>query len=180
MTVSKPQKKLTSGILTIIILAICLCITTFALIYSSVSVDNNLFRTGNIKINLNDGKPVINEHEFIFEPGMTVEKSFFIENQSSWDVYYKLYFDNVNGDLADVIEITVKNGDTELYKGTATTLSRDKVIAADDTLKLNEERKLTVSFHYHETYGNDTQDCTLTFDLCADAVQTKNNPDKLF
>ena len=62
----------------IIVLAFCLCITTFALVYASVSVGNNLFHTGEVKINLNDGKPVIREHEFLFEPGMTVVKDFFI------------------------------------------------------------------------------------------------------
>ena len=85
---SKTGKKLTGGIITIILLTVCLAITTFALVFASVSVDNNIFKTGEVKINLNDGKPVINEHEFIFEPGMTVKKDFFIENDSTWDVYY--------------------------------------------------------------------------------------------
>ena len=34
------------------------------------------FSTGEVAINLNDSKPVISEHEFIFEPGMTVKKGF--------------------------------------------------------------------------------------------------------
>lgn len=82
------SKKLTASVVTVFVLAICLCITTFALIWATVSVENNLFHTGIVKINLNDGKPVIEEHEFLFEPGMTVKKDFFIENQSTWDVYY--------------------------------------------------------------------------------------------
>ena len=69
MTETKTAKKLTGGIITIIILAVCLCITTFALVYETVSVENNLFHTGEVKINLNDGKPVIREHEFLFEIG---------------------------------------------------------------------------------------------------------------
>ena len=93
MPETKTAKKLTGGIITIIILVICLCITTFALVYTSVSVENNRFHTGEVKINLNDGKPVIREHEFRFEPGMTVVKSFFVENDSTWDVYYRLYLD---------------------------------------------------------------------------------------
>lgn len=74
---NKTVKKLTASVAAVIVLAICLCITTFALVYSTVAADNNLFRTGVIKINLNDGKPVIEEHEFLFEPGMMVEKPFF-------------------------------------------------------------------------------------------------------
>ena len=53
------SKKLTAGIIILIILSIALCITTFALVYSTISVENNIFKTGSIQINLNDGKPVI-------------------------------------------------------------------------------------------------------------------------
>ena len=174
------SKKLTASIVTVIVLAICLCITTFALIWATVSVDNNLFQTGEIKINLNDGKPVIEEHEFLFEPGMTVKKDFFIENQSTWDVYYRLYFTDVEGGLADVLDITVKDGEKILYSGKASDLTRENVGAANDVLKLNERRNLTVYFHFPEETGNSTQNLVLTFSMSADAVQTKNNPNKLF
>lgn len=76
------SKKLTASIVTVIVLAICLCITTFALIWATVSVENNLFHTGIVKINLNDGKPVIEEHEFLFEPGMTVKKDYYLNCSS--------------------------------------------------------------------------------------------------
>lgn len=177
---SKTAKKLTGSIIAVVVLALCLCVTTFALVWTTVSVDNNLFHTGTVKINLNDGKPVIEEHEFLFEPGMTVKKDFFLENESTWDVYYKLYFDNVNGGLADVLEITVQDGDRTLYQGTAAELNRTDVGTANDILRLNERRELTVCFHFPEEAGNSAQNLTLTFDMCADAVQTKNNPNKLF
>ena len=177
---SMTSKKLTASVVTVVVLAICLCITTFALVWATVSVENNLFHTGIVKINLNNGKPVIEEHEFLFEPGMTVKKDFFVENQSTWDVYYKLYFTNVEGGLADVLEITVKDGDRILYQGKASNLTKENVGAADDVLKLNERRNLTVYFHFPEEAGNNTQNLVLTFSMSADAVQTKNNPNKLF
>lgn len=180
MTETKTAKKLTGGIIAIIVLAVCLVITTFALVYASVSVENNLFHTGEVKINLNDGEPVIREHEFLFEPGMTVKKDFFIENESTWDVYYRLYLDNVSGGLADVLEITVKDGDKVLYSGTANELTKQKVAAADDTLKIGQKRNLTVYFRFPEEKGNETQNLDLTFTMCAEATQTKNNPNKLF
>ena len=111
---------------------------------------------------------------------MTVKKDFFIENQSTWDVYYKLYFDNVAGGLADVLQITVKDGEKTLYKGTAAELNREVVGAAEDILRLDERRELTVYFYFPEEAGNSAQNLTLTFDMCADAVQAKNNPNKLF
>lgn len=140
MADTNTAKKLTGGIITIIVLAICLCFTTFALVWATVSVENNLFHTGSVDINLNDGKPVIHENEFIFEPGMTVKKEFFIENNSTWSVYYKIYFDNVSGGLADVLLVTVKDGEKTLYTGTANELNRQSVTAADDILQMKEKR----------------------------------------
>ena len=180
MAETKIPKRLTGGIIAIIVLALCLCVTTFALVYASVSVEDNLFHTGEVKINLNDGKPVIREHEFIFEPGMTVKKDFFIENDSTWDVYYRLYLDNISGGLADVLTVTIKDGDKVLYTGTANELTRQNVAAADDTLKIGQRRNLTVIFHYPENNGNKTQKLDLAFTMCAEATQTKNNPNKLF
>ena len=177
---SKTAKKLAGSIIAVIVLAICLCITTATLLWVTVTVDNSLFTTGFVKINLNDGKPVIKEYEFLFEPGMTVKKDFFIENQSTCDVYYRLYFDNVEGGLADVLEITIKDGDKTLYHGTAAKLGRADVGAADDILSLKEKRVLTVYFHYPEEAGSSSQNLMLTYDMCADAVQAKNNPNRLF
>ena len=180
MTDSKTSKRLTGGIVAVIVLAVCLCITTFALVYATVSVENNLFRTGEVKINLNDGKPVIREHEFLFEPGMTVQKDFFIENDSTGDVYYRIYLDNVSGGLGSVLTVTIKDGDKVLYNGTANELTVQSVTAADDILKIGQRRELTAVFHYPEDKGNDTENLDLTFTMCAEATQTKNNPNKLF
>lgn len=180
MTQNKTSKKLTGSIVTIVILAICLCITTFALIYATVSVENNLFQTGSVKLNLNDGKPVIHENEYLFEPGMTVSKNFFIENDSTWSVYYKLYFEQVSGGLADVLDVTIRDGEKVLYSGTAGELTKKNVMAADDVLKIKEKKTLTIVFHFPEEKGNKAQNLDLTFAMCAEATQTKNNPNKLF
>lgn len=86
MPKSRTAKKLSASIAAVVLLAVCLCVTTFALAYSLVSVDGNRFQTGSVQIDLNGGKPVITADEFRFEPGMTVEKPFYIENQGTWDV----------------------------------------------------------------------------------------------
>ena len=141
MRQSKTQKRLTGGIVTVVALAVCLVITTFALVYTSVSVQNNLFGTGNVSINLNNGKPVISENEFLFEPGMTVQKNFFVENTSSGDVYYKLYFENVSGGLSTVLRVTLQSGQTVLYSGTAAELSQENAAVANDVLKIGQRRQ---------------------------------------
>ena len=99
MTERKTRSRLTGGIVAVIVLAVCLVVTTVALAYSMISVRDNTFATGGVRINLNDGEPVIRPDEFLFEPGMTVKKDFFIENDSTGTVYYRLYFAGVSGDL---------------------------------------------------------------------------------
>lgn len=174
------EEKLKIGIIILVILLVILCILTFSLVYSIVSVEGNIFRTGSISINLNDGKPVIEDEECRFGPGMAVEKDFFLENNSTYSVYYRLYFENVGGDLSDVLQITIYNGDEILYQGTAAQLSRDNVIAANDELKINEKRVLRITFEFPDNAGNLASDPVLKFDLSAEAVQTKNNPNRLF
>lgn len=173
-------KKLTACIVIIVILAICLCATTFALVYSIVSVEENIFRTGTVEINLNDGKPIITQDEFLFEPGMTVRKDFFIQNKSSDAVYYKIYFDKVIGGLAEVLDVKIFDKETgvKLYGGKAKNLKRENCDSAE--LSLNETRILTAEFHYPNSSGNKTQNMIMSFDMCAVATQKRNNPDKEF
>ena len=174
------SKKLTGSIVILIVLSLCLSLTTFALVYSTLIIEDNIFSTGEVKINLNDGNPVIEAGEFAFEPGVTVQKPFFIKNNSTCEVYYKIYFENVSGGLADVLEITVSDGDDILAQGKAKELTKKAVSAAKETLDINEERTLKITFHYPRNAGNDTQDQVLEFDLYASAVQVKNNPNKDF
>lgn len=174
------SKKLTGGIAVIIILSVCLCVTTFALVFSTVMIEDNIFTTGIVKINLNDEKPVVEDGDLVFEPGATVEKEFFIENKSTCDVYYKIYFDNVSGGLSDVLVVTIKDGDEIIAKGSAAELGKKAVRAASEELKIGEKRTLTVSFHYPNEAGNETQSQFMQFDMHASAVQTKNNPDRNF
>lgn len=171
--------KLIFSVIILIILLVTLSFVTFTLVYSIVSVDNNIFRTGSVSIDLNGGEPIIEAEDSNFAPGMTIEETFYIQNDSSYSVYYKLYFRNLSGDMADVIDVTIYNGDEIIYEGKPSDLVKDKVKAANDELRINERRELKIVFVFPEEAGN-LIDPMFTFDLCADATQTKNNPEKLF
>ncbi|MDO4618571.1 MAG: hypothetical protein Q4B31_03500 [Clostridia bacterium] len=173
-------KKLTASFALIIVLSVCFAATTFALVDSMVKVRDNIFMTGSVGINLNDKKAIITENEFLFEPGMTVKKDFFVENEGSAEIYYKLYFDNVSGGLSDVLQIKICDGSKVLYEGTASELSKANVSAADDILRVGERRDLEMYFHFPEDAGNSAKHMTLSFDFAADAVQIKNNSLKEF
>lgn len=174
-------KKLNISIATLVVLFLCLCVTAFALAYAMLRVDNNVFETGEIDIDLNGGKPVIEADEFLFEPGMTVEKSFYIKNNGTWAVYYKLYFSNVKGDLGDVLDVTIKNADGNvLLQGKLSKLNRHNVPVAEDELQVGEHRDMTIIFHFPEDAKNTAQSDNVSFALSALAVQTKNNDGKEF
>lgn len=176
----KTPRRLVMSVVIALVLVICLTLTTLALNYAAVTVDNNSFTTGIVKINLNDGKAFIRADEFLFEPGMTVEKPIFLQNESTDDVYYRLYFRNIKGDLAKVLDVTIREGDTVLLSGKLSELTGENIGASRSLLKLDERKELTVVIHYPEASGNDTQSTRVSFELYADAVQSKNNPDGLF
>ncbi len=174
-------KRLSISVATLVILCVCLCVTSFALGMAVYEVKNNRFQTGGIEIDLNGGKPVITADEFLFEPGMTVEKPFYIQNNGTWAVYYKLYFSQVSGNLGDVLDVTILNEDgEELLSGKLSALTEKNVPALENELAMNERQDLTVRFHFPEGEGNAYQGGSLRFELSAIAVQTKNNPDKEF
>lgn len=170
----------------LILLILLLSVGVFALTVYAASritreVKENYFQTGEIKINLNDGKVVITPEEYKFEPGVTVVKPFFIRNEGTCDVYYKVYFQDVEGDLGDVLEITIRDAaGNALFTGTLAGMNRWSVKSADDILKLGETRNMTITFHFPEKRGNETQDTYVSFVMCAEAVQTKNNPNREF
>lgn len=163
---------------------ISLAVTSLALLLATVEQQNNRVKTGQVAISLNGGNPVITENEFLFEPGMTVEKEFFIKNEGGCDVWYKLYFENVSGDLADVLDVTVKTADNVVLcqgKMSELTPSNGFVPEVKDTsLKIDEKRILKIVFVFPETATSAMADKELLFDMKADAVQAKNNPDKNF
>ena len=182
MTINrKPAKRLKRHLLLIALMLICLCITTGALTIHQIHKADNTFKTGYISINLNDGKAVIAENEAIFEPGMNVERQFFIENQSSWSVYYTIYLTEIQGELKDVLDIAIQCSRTGeiLYSGALSELTRQNMALVDE-LSVNERKEFIIRFTYPEDAGNYSQNRRLSFKLAAEAVQTKNNPDKEF
>lgn len=173
-----PLRSMWTSVAVILILVCCLTVTAVALVYGTVKITNNSFTTGNVEINLNDGKPVIQQYDFLFEPGMTVEKSFFVENESTCSAYCKVYMDKIEGSLAPVLDVTVFDGEDVLYSGKASDFTKQAV--TDELLAVSQRRDMTIRFHYPEGAGNETGNGKLSFVLCAEAVQTENNPDHQF
>ena len=161
------------------LLLFCFGITSYAFSGYSVAVRQNVFTTGGIDINLNNGCAVIDEKEFHLEPGMTIVKSFFLEN-SGQAAYYKIYFENIKGGLRPIVTVTLKDGTDVLYGGTAADFTLTNTTTAQNQIASGEKRWLQISFHLPHNSGNSAQEQTLSFILAARAVQVKNNTDKTF
>lgn len=167
------------GIALVILLILGLGITSFALIWQKVTVEDNLFVTGTVSISLNDEQPVFQE-DILFEPGMVIKKDFTLRSDSTCDVHYRLYFTNVDGEFAKAIQVEVLDGEAVLFAGTLADMNGEKSEGADGILREGEERIMTIVFRVPEDCGNGMQGHTVLFDLNADAVQAVNNPDGLF
>lgn len=175
-------RRIRINIATIIVLAICLCITTFALVASTV-VKDNIFKTGKIDIELTgedgtDNNKII-EGGYLFEPGMTVVKPAYVTNKGTWAVYCKLYFKEIKGDLADILDVTIKDKDADkvLYTGKLSGFNKGKNVVDTSPIPVGTKKEYTVIFRYPEAEGNAGQGKTLEFTMDATAVQTKNNTD---
>ena len=76
--------------------------------------------------------------------------------------------------------MTLTDGNDVLYTGTLAGLTRSTAATAPAVLAVGQARTLQASFHCPENTGNAAQQTRMSFVLCADAVQTKNNPTGLF
>lgn len=165
-----------------VLLALGLMVTTLAVALSVAVRPDDIFSTGVIQLNLNDSQPVITEGEYLFEPGMTVRKSFFLENEGA-ECWYKLYFADVHGSLAASLEVTVSDGSAVLFSGKLSDLTRERAEIAGSLPPAGtagSRRDMAIVFHLPEDAGNGAQGGTLSFDLCADGTQVRNNPGKNF
>lgn len=181
LTAKNIAKRLTASIITIIILIAALGVTTFVLVATTFSADGTAsIGTGGVKINLNDGKPVISDVSGTFAPGKELRREFKIENLSSCDVWYKFYFTDVNESLAQDVTVTIKKGDCVLLQGKMSDFTGENTPAVDDLLKKGETKTLSISFSLESGTGNSMNGRVLRFTFNAKAVQAKNNPDKKF
>lgn len=174
------RKRAYSSIAAIVILFGMLAVTTWALIASFVTVEENMFQMGTVEIELNGGQTIFDGTDLNIEPGHTVKKEFTIENKGTADVYYRLYLENVTGSLQEVLRFEIYDGEKQLFEGTAAELNKETPCIGEEELKVGETKMLTALVKMEESAGNAYQTGGISFDVTADAVQAKNNPEKAF
>ena len=174
----KNRRRLFLGIFLTVLLVLMLGITSLALIYQKVTVEENLFQTGTVSIISLNEEPVFDLEKV--EPGMVLKEDFILRNDSTCDVHYRLYFTNVDGEMAEIIQVEVFDADTAIHEGIMADMNGQKSEGANGILREGEQRAMTIVLKVLEDCENLMQGQALTFDLNADAVQVVNNPDGLF
>lgn len=115
------EARLRAGMAIVVILSLCLAMTTYALMTVTLKITNNEFRTGAVQITLMKNGEVLTDQSQIVnisnaEPGMLIDETFSIVNRpqtaanpegSTGAIFYRLSFENVTGELAEIMEVTI-------------------------------------------------------------------------
>lgn len=150
---------------------------TLVLAQHQVTVGENAFTNGVLKINLNDGKPVFDE-EILFEPGMLIRRNFTISNEGNIDVIYRLWMSEIEGTLAEDLQVEIKDGKKMIFSGILEDFMEEKTVGSNAVLLANETKELTIEIFLPEDSGNDMQGTAVSFRLNYDATQKEGNPNK--
>ena len=180
MEAKKLENRLRIMLITIVFLLFGLTFTSLALADSVVRVQNNRFQmSSGLSIKINDGAPVVDVTDIVYEPGGTYRSEFPISNKSNFAIWYKIYFTDVQGELNDYITVTVKEADGKvLCKGKMSELGSNK--ASVGTLDANEEKTIYIEFYFLPDSGNSAQGKSVSFNIAATSTQKENNPNKDF
>ncbi len=143
-----------------IIIMLTLCLWIFIFSYSYATLD-----TGTHKLNLNDGKPVV--EELNFAPGTIIEREFFVENISDQTIDFRLYFDELEGNLKDVLNFKIKDNAVVLIEGKMTDFTKKSFSQKKFTLKAHEKKTYTIEFYFDKHANNEYQNATIEFDIKA-------------
>ena len=179
-------KRLFISVLTIAVLLMGLGVTTLALASVTRQIGGGFFSTGTVKGNLNGGVAVLSagdgEELKSLEPGQWLERSFYVENVGTQDAYYKLFFEEISGELQNAIEVQILRADNAvlIYKGILGEMTRENMLSTDDYLVPLERRTLTIRFKICDSAGSEHGGRTLSFRMSADFTQVKNNDNREF
>lgn len=155
-------------------------LTIAAIIIFSCSLSRvGFFRSNKVEISFNEGTSLM-ESPASLSPGETWSKHTSIENTGKSSIYYRFYLDKLDGQLKDYIELCVMLNGNVCFEGLATEFNVKNAVVGEEALSKGEKVDiLIVVFLSDDTVIND-ENAGFSFDIKVDAVQSKNNPDKIF
>ena len=86
----------------------------------------------------------------------------------------------MEGALQEALTFSIYDGRTLLFTGKAKDFNENAACISGTPLSVGETRTLTAVVKMDASVGSEYQTAGITFDMTAEAVQSKNNPDKAF
>lgn len=181
MTEVELKKKIGMNMAILVMLFLLLAVSTYALFSPVLIIKDNIFTTASApKVTINDGKKVFNEKDLSFGPGERIMKPMKIKNQSDMELHYRVYLENVKGPLEDVLIFNIYFNDQLKHSVKLSDFGKSNAYISHIPLKAGEERTYFVEAVFPVGYNNQHSNQYVYFDFVVNAVQAKNNPDKLF
>jgi len=174
------KKKIYLNMASIITLFSLLAVITYALFYFTLTIEDNFFETGFVKINFNNGERVFDENDLALAPGDSIKKPMTIKNIGTGSIYYRIFLENVDGNLKDAIVFNIYDEGVLVKTVVTADFTFDNAFVSDVSLDVDEQKDYMVEAVMSSDAGNNYRDNYITFDFIARAVQSKNNPDKEF
>ncbi len=178
MDVKSIVKKIFNKKTTPVIITVICTITAIAIFICSLN-KVGVLRANKVKINFNDGAPLM-ESSVALSPMETWTGRAFIENTGKCSVYYRLYLKNIDGALSDKIELTVMIDGNIFYQGVASEFTINNAIVSEKEFNKGEKADVLLILFFNAETEDEGQSKDFRFEVQVDAVQTKNNPNKLF
>lgn len=164
-----------------LVLSIVGCVAlAWALLLGYARLPFNLFETGTVSIDLNEGRPIFPEDGLTLEPGSTVVEEFTVTNTGTADAFYWVFLTDVEGELAPSLQVAVARGGEVLFSGSALELTSAAVCESPTALAPGSTDTLTATVHMAEQAGNTYQGEHIAFDVSVQAVQARNNEGRAF
>ena len=174
----KKSKNVLRRLVVMLLLIFLFSISTLALSFKSVTIENNLFKTGSVSVKLAEDMPLFDG--VIFEPGMNIQREMVVSNEGSCGVYYRLYFTGFDEEISKALIVTLSDGTNTTYQGSLLTEANISSEKAMGYLDAGEEIMLQLTLSLPHTAGNVLQGDLQEFQININAVQAVNNPDQLF
>jgi len=166
-------------LLGLLLLGGLLALGAAALVTAQLTVKDNKFVTGAVKIELTATPDGVLDARM--EPGKTWQQTVTIKNVGTASAWCRLYLSGIEGDLADYVTFTVCTEDGKtLYTAAASAFGRSMAYALPEALPPEASESYLVQIRMPTYIGNEAQDQVLRYQYSADATQQKNNPDRHF
>ena len=166
-------------------------VTSLMLAASSLEVrlGNHIFRTETMDIDIYGKLNGERSRELRFsdpsgeditlvEPGMTLRGDFCVVNDSTFDVYYRLYFSRLEGGLKDILQATILDKETgEVLYGPVALSSMESAdnFPQGKTLASHQSRDMVLELYFPKDAGNEYQNQSLSCEINVEMTQVCNN-----